>query len=82
MWDAILMVIYMYKDWKTKQWRSIKADSLLELNKGMQIQIKNLPKEIKNFPGYTPLFELTKNMGTVLPLVSSLHSEFMEKRHW
>ena len=21
-------------------------------------------------------------MGTVLPLVSSLHSEFMEKRHW
>lgn len=37
MWDAILMVIYMYKDWKTKQWRSIKADSLLELNKGMQL---------------------------------------------
>lgn len=23
-----------------------------------------------------------KNMGTVLPLVSSLHSEFMEDRHW
>jgi len=21
-------------------------------------------------------------MGTVLPLVSALHSEFMEKRHW
>lgn len=21
-------------------------------------------------------------MGTVLPLVSSLHSEFMEARHW
>ena len=21
-------------------------------------------------------------MGVVLPLVSSLHSEFMEKRHW
>lgn len=35
MWDAVCMVLYMYKDWKTKPWRSIKADSLLELNKGM-----------------------------------------------
>jgi len=26
--------------------------------------------------------EEVKNMATVLPLVSSLHSEFMEKRHW
>ena len=82
MWDNILMVMYMYKDWKTKQWRTIKADSLLELNKGMQLQIKNLPKEIKSFNGYGPLTELTKNMGIVLPLVSALHSEFMEKRHW
>jgi len=48
----------------------------------MQLQIKNLPKEIKSFSGYNPLVELTKNMGTVLPLVSALHSEFMEKRHW
>lgn len=28
------------------------------------------------------IVDKVKNMGTVLPLVSALHSEFMEDRHW
>ena len=28
------------------------------------------------------MIDQVKNMAVVLPLVSSLHSEFMEKRHW
>lgn len=60
----------------------MKADNLIEQNKVLALQLKNLPRDIKNFKGYNPMIDQVKNMGVVLPLVSSLHSEFMEKRHW
>lgn len=82
MWDAVAFVNYQYNDWKYKPWRQIKADLLLEQNKLLSVQLKNLPKEIKLFKGYNAVVDKVKNMGVVLPLVSSLHSEFMEKRHW
>ena len=37
---------------------------------------------MKNFQGFLVLTEKVKNMGVLLPLVQSLFSEFMEKRHW
>lgn len=82
MWDAIALLHFQYNDWKTKPWRTIKADQLLDTNKTLGLQIKNLPKEIRNFKGYNVIVDKVKNMGTVLPLVSALHSEFMEDRHW
>jgi dynein heavy chain len=41
-----------------------------------------LPKEIKYWKGYNSVVDKVKNMSVVLPLVSALHSEFMEDRHW
>lgn len=32
--------------------------------------------------GYQNIVEKVKNMGKVLPLVSSLHGEQLEDRHW
>lgn len=82
MWDAISMTNYQYKDWKQQQWRRIKADNLIELNKTLSLQLKNLPREVRSYRGYNSIVDQVKNMSVVLPLVSSLHSEFMEKRHW
>lgn len=53
-----------------------------ETNKLLQTGLKNLSKEIKLFRAYNKIVDKVKNMGTVLPLVSALHSEFMEDRHW
>jgi len=45
--------------------------------------LKGLPKEIKYWrEGYDKIVDKVKNMGILLPLISSLHSEFMEERHW
>lgn len=55
---------------------------MFESNKVLQLQLKNLPREIKQYKGHPVISEEVKNMAVVLPLVSSLHSEFMEKRHW
>lgn len=76
------MVNFQYNDWKGKPFRQIKADALLESNKLLALQLKNLPKEIRNFKGYLSVVDKVKNMSVVLPLVSALHSEFMEDRHW
>ena len=81
-WDACAMVTYQYNNWKQKTWKSIKSDVLQETNKVLSQQIKTLPKDIRNFKGYPVIEKKVKNMQTLLPLISSLHSEFMEHRHW
>jgi len=39
-------------------------------------------KEIKNWKAFVALNERVKNMNTILPLISQLHSKFMQERHW
>jgi dynein heavy chain len=39
-------------------------------------------KVISKYRAFTALNERVKNMNTILPLISQLHSEFMMPRHW
>ena len=39
-------------------------------------------KVISKWRGFVALNERVKNMNTILPLISQLHSEFMQGRHW
>jgi len=39
-------------------------------------------KEIKNWKAFVALNDRVKNMNTILPLISMLHSKFMQERHW
>ena len=39
-------------------------------------------KDIKNWRAFVSLNERVKNMATMLPLISQLHSPFMMERHW
>lgn len=69
MWDLITLVNLQYNDWKTKLWRQIKADSLIEQNKVFFNQTKGVNKEIRNFKGSQTLVEKVQNMNIVLNLV-------------
>lgn len=44
LWDLIALVNLQYNDWKTKFWRQIKADVLIEQNKSFSNQIKGVNK--------------------------------------
>jgi len=57
MWDAVGMINHQYKDWKSQSWRRMKADNLIEQNKLLALQLKNLPRDIKNFKGYNPIVD-------------------------
>jgi len=58
----------------------------MQLIKEMQTKQCNpqspLNKEIKNWKSFVALNERVKNMNTILPLISQLHSKFMMERHW
>jgi len=39
-------------------------------------------KEVRTWKAFVALNERVKNMNTILPLISQLHSKFMQDRHW
>ena len=56
------MINLQYNDWKTKLWRQIKADVLIEQNKVFQKQIKDVPKDVRLFKGWQVITEKVNNM--------------------
>jgi hypothetical protein len=82
LWDLIALVNLQYNDWKTKFWRQIKADVLVEANKVFSNQIKQVNKEVRFIKGWQTLGEKVANMTIVLNLVESLRGDYMEDRHW
>ena len=86
MWDLIALIDYQFDSWKSTLWDKIDTELLMQLIKEMQTKQCNPQsaqnKEIKSYKSFTALNDRVKNMNTILPLISQLHSEFMMERHW
>ena len=86
MWDLISLIDYQFEAWKSTLWDKIDTDNLEQLIKEMQSKQCNPQtpqnKDIKNWRAFVALNERVKNMSTMLPLISQLHSPFMMERHW
>ena len=80
------MIDYQFEAWKSTLWDKIDTDNLEQLIKEMQSKQCNPQtpqnKDIKNWRAFVALNERVKNMSTMLPLISQLHSPFMMERHW
>ena len=86
MWDLIALIDLQFEAWKSTLWDKIDTDNLMQLIKDMQTKQTNPQnpqnKEIKNWKSFIALNERVKNMNIILPLISQLHSKFMQERHW
>jgi dynein heavy chain len=86
MWDLISLVDLQFDAWKSTLWDKIDTDNLMQLIKDMQAKLTNPQnpqnKEIRNWKAFLALNDRVKNMNTILPLISQLHSKFMMERHW
>jgi len=86
MWDTIALVDMQFESWKKTLWNQIDTEQLMTLIKDMQTKQTNpqqpVNKEIKSWRAFVQLNERVKNMNTILPLISQLHSKFMMDRHW
>lgn len=86
MWDLVSLIDLQFEAWKSTLWDKIDTENLMQLIKDMQTKQTNPQnpqnKEIKNWKAFVSLNERVKNMNTILPLISQLHSKFMQERHW
>jgi len=86
MWDLISLIDYQFESWKATTWEKIETEKLTALIKDMQTKQCNPQapqnKEIKSWKGFVGLTDRVKNMNTILPLISLLHSKYILDRHW
>lgn len=81
-WDMVSVVRTQLQEWQRTLWDKIDTDILVEKSKALQKQITKLPKECRGWSVYQGLQSEVKNLLTVLPLVTLLHSPSMSERHW
>jgi hypothetical protein len=72
LWDMITIVEHQFDSWRRMLWDDIDVDMLIVQTKNLQLQIRNMNKEMFGWPAYLSLVDEVKNMLTVLPLVSLL----------
>lgn len=82
LWDMVSVVRTQLQEWQRTLWDKIDTDVLVEKSKALQKQITKLPKESRGWGVYQGLQSEVKNLLTVLPLVTLLHSPSMSERHW
>jgi dynein heavy chain len=86
MWDLTALIDNQFDSWKQTLWDQINTENLTQLIKDMQSKQCNptapANKQISKWRTFVALNDRVKNMNTILPLISQLHSEFMQPRHW
>ena len=86
MWDLVALIDMQFESWKKTLWDQIDTDVYTSLIKDMQTKQMNPSapqnKVISKWRTFVALNERVKNMNTILPLISMLHSKFMQNRHW
>ena len=86
MWDLVAIVEFLFTSWRSTLWDKIDTDSLLaqikELQKTQTNKNMDQNKHIKGWKAFQALVKRVQNMNTVLPLISQLHSKYMQDRHW
>jgi dynein heavy chain len=83
-WDLIALIDSQFVSWKKILWDQIDTDGLITQCREMAAKQTNPNnnKDIKSFKSFQCLNDRIKNMSKILPLISQLHSKFMQERHW
>lgn len=82
LWDYIEKVYSAYEKWNRILWKNIKTDILLQENEKFIQNLKTLPREVKNLPGFAILLEKMGNIKKAINCIDLLSSEAMQQRHW
>jgi len=86
MWDLTALIDNQFDSWKRTLWDQIDTENLTQQIKDMQGKQCNPTapsnKFISKWRTFVGLTDRVKNMNTIVPLISQLHSEFMQGRHW
>lgn len=81
-WDIVCMTESLFESWKSTTWQDIQTDDLIVKVKNLDNQLKQLPKQSKEWMVYRKLEVNITNMSKILPLINDLHSSAIRDRHW
>ena len=81
-WDLIALIDSQFASWKKILWDQIDTDGLISQCREMSAKQTNPNnnKDIKGFNSFKALNDRIKNMSKIPPLISQLHSKFMQGR--
>lgn len=86
MWDLVSLIDFQFDSWKRTLWDQIDTESIASLLKDIKTKqtAPNLAqnKDIKGYKAFQALNDRVKQMDVIGPMISQLHSEFMQDRHW
>jgi dynein heavy chain, axonemal len=86
MWDLISLIDMQFDAWKQTLWDQINTDDMASLLKDIKTKqtAPNLAqnKEIKSYKAFQALNDRVKQMDLIGPMISQLHSDNMQERHW
>lgn len=81
-WDMIGLVKFLFSHWRHTPWTDIDSDDLLDQTKKLLLQVKQLPRRVRDWACYTHLQASVINMSAILPVVAEMLSPAMRERHW
>ena len=81
-WDMVAIINALFEKWSSTLWLDIDTDMLMDETVLLDKQVSGMTREMRNWDVYKTLYARVKNMAVVIPLISELHSEAMQERHW
>ena len=81
-WDMTAIINTLFEKWSSTLWLDIDTDMLMDETVLLDKQVSSMTREMRNWDVYKTLYDRVKNMAVVIPLISELHSEAMQERHW
>ena len=78
----VAIINALFEKWSSTLWLDIDTDMLMDETVLLDKQVSGMTREMRNWDVYKTLYARVKNMAVVIPLISELHSEAMQERHW
>jgi len=82
LWDIASYVNILYDTWMSINWKKISFDELILESANIEAYLKKLEQKYREFKVFTMTQAKVKIMNKTLELMSDLHSDDMQDRHW
>lgn len=82
LWDIASYTYYLYNNWMTILWKKISFDELIIESESLGSYLKKLEQKYREYKVFSQTQSKVKVMNQTIQLMSELHSDDMQKRHW
>jgi dynein heavy chain len=82
LWDIASYVHMLFDNWMTISWKKIAFEDMIFECSNLETYLKKLEQKYREFKVFSNTQSKVKTMSKTLELMSDLHSDEMQERHW